>query len=51
MIALSIAAGVVALLISGAIAGERKRRLRQGYGALRRADFDHISRRDLLKYK
>jgi len=41
MIVFSIAAGVVALLVAGAIAGERKRR----------AGFGHISRRDLLKYK
>ena len=51
MIAFSIAAGVVALLIGGAISGERKRRLRQGFGAQGRAGFGHISRRDLLKYK
>ncbi len=41
MIAISIVAGVVALLIAGAVAGERKHR----------AGFGHISRRDLLKYK
>jgi hypothetical protein len=41
MISLTIVAAIVALIIVGAIASERRRR----------AGFGHISRRDLLKYK